>query len=114
MEADFIKLGIDFRDWYQPDGGESKLTTRRLLLILDKVLDKKTSLFWCAVTDADPVDLHGMVLSDIFLAVSGGQEHYLRDMFYRQSEAEREQIEAQQKQVERDESKAALKQILRG
>lgn len=109
IEADLISLGIDFRNWYLPGGGKEKLTTRRLLLIVDKVLDRDKSSFWCAVQGIDKIDHHGLVLADIFYAVSGS-EYPLRDFFYRKESMMKDQ---EQREKKRSEEKAILSRFIK-
>lgn len=45
MELDLLDRGIDYRDYYRPGGGQSRLTLRRLLLIVED-LDPFESRFW--------------------------------------------------------------------
>lgn len=61
---------VDFRDWYRPRGGESRLTTRRLLLLVDR-LPREESHFWPTVTDQDPVTNEEFLLMDLFNAFTG-------------------------------------------
>lgn len=70
VELDLLRVGVDFRDWFRPAGDPRRLSTRRLLLIVDKGLDKFTSLFWSEVLDRDPVGRELIVLSDIFTALT--------------------------------------------
>lgn len=45
VELDLFDRGVDFRDYFRPGGGESRLTTRRLLLLLCG-MDPLESRFW--------------------------------------------------------------------
>lgn len=45
MELDLLDRGVDYRDYYRPGGGQSRLTLRRLLLIVED-LDPFESRFW--------------------------------------------------------------------
>lgn len=70
MELDFADLGFDLRDWWRPGGGESRMTTRRVLLIVSG-LAKTTSRFWCVVLGTDPLSDDQWLLSDIYAATTG-------------------------------------------
>nr|DAG71917.1 MAG TPA: hypothetical protein [Caudoviricetes sp.] len=100
---------MDFRDWYLPGGGKEKLTTRRLLLIVDKVLDRDRSSFWCAVQGIDKIDYLGLIWCDIFYAVSGN-DHPLRDFFYRKESMLKDQ---EQREKKRSEEKAILSSFIK-
>ena len=65
MEQDLADRGHDLRDWYRPRGGASRLTTRRLLLLVDG-LPRESSRFWCAVTDMEPITWDQIILADIY------------------------------------------------
>lgn len=45
MELDLFDRGVDYRDYYRPGGGASRLTMRRLLLLVAD-LDPFESRFW--------------------------------------------------------------------
>lgn len=45
MELDLFDRGVDYRDYYRPGGGASRLTMRRLLLLVAD-LDPFASRFW--------------------------------------------------------------------
>lgn len=45
VELDLLDKGIDYRDYFRPGGGKSRLTLRRLLLIVED-LDPFASRFW--------------------------------------------------------------------
>lgn len=45
VELDLLDKGIDYRDYFRPGGGASRLTLRRLLLIVED-LDPFASRFW--------------------------------------------------------------------
>lgn len=107
-----MNANLDFRDWFLPGGGKSRLTTRRLLVIVTKVLSKDNSHFWKAVQQQDEFDAHGILLADIFTAVSG-ETHPLREFFYDRSGAERKLQEEHKKRVEREERKRLLREISR-
>lgn len=77
MEADFAEHGWDYRDRYLPGGGPSRLTTRRLLLLVDQVLPRGSSRFWCAVLDRDPLTDEQVLLSDLY-GVWAGKPHPIR------------------------------------
>lgn len=65
MELDLFDRGVDYRDFYRDGGGESRLTLRRLLLIVDG-LDVFGSRFWAAVNGIDFVPTDVRVQTDIF------------------------------------------------
>ncbi|MDT9411306.1 hypothetical protein [Corynebacterium rouxii] len=52
VELDFADRGWDYRDFFLPGGGPSRLTLRRLLLLVDG-LDRDSSRFWADVNDTD-------------------------------------------------------------
>lgn len=91
LELDLLELGLDLRDWFRPAGDPRRLSTRRLLLIVDKKLDKYTSLFWSAVLDRDPVGIDQIITSDIFAAIVG-QPHPVRTR--REDEKAQRELEA--------------------
>lgn len=65
MEQDFADKGWDYRDRYRPGGGPSRMTVRRLLLLVDG-LDQRTSRFWCAVFDRNPMSLTDSLVADLW------------------------------------------------
>lgn len=65
MEQDFADRGWDYRDRYRPGGGLSRMTVRRLLLLVDG-LDQRTSRFWCAVFDRNPMTQTDSLLADVW------------------------------------------------
>lgn len=81
-------------------------------MIIKKVLSRDSSNFWKAVQRQDDFDAHGIILADIFTAVSG-ETHPLREFFYDRSGAERKLQEAHKKRVEREERKRLLREISR-
>lgn len=50
MELDLFDRGVDYRDYYRPGGGASRLTMRRLLLLVAD-LDPFASRFWAEAED---------------------------------------------------------------
>lgn len=76
VEADFLREGLDFNDWLRPRGART-MSTRRMLLVVNVMLDKLTSLFWSKVLDRDPISRELYVLTDIFQSVTG-QPHPIR------------------------------------
>lgn len=76
MELDLWERGIDYRDFYRPGGGESRLTLRRLLLIVED-LPMFGSRFWAAYRHVDYVPQDVLIQSDIF-AMFSEKPHYLR------------------------------------
>lgn len=70
VEIDLQQVySIDYRDYYRPDGGASRLTTRRLLLLVDG-LPRESSRFWCAVTDMEPITWDQIILADIYAVLT--------------------------------------------
>lgn len=65
VELDFADHGWDYRDFYREGGGESRLTLRRLLLLVDG-LDRSNSRFWCEVTDSDRFSVTDLILMTIY------------------------------------------------
>lgn len=76
MELDLWERGVDYRDFYKPGGGPSRLTLRRLLLIVED-LPMFGSRFWAAYRGDDYVPQDLVVQSDIFSLFSD-KPHYLR------------------------------------
>lgn len=76
MEQDLFDRGVDYRDFYRPAGGESRLTLRRLLLIVDG-LDMFGSRFWAAVNGMDFLPTDVRVQTDIF-GMFSEKPHYVR------------------------------------
>lgn len=101
LELDLLDLGLDFRDWFRPWGDPRRLSTRRLLLIVDKKLDRYTSLFWCAVHDREPVGWDLLVATDIF-SVLTGKDHPVRTI--REDARAREELEAKKERMRRAEA----------
>jgi len=77
VEVDFLREGLDLNDWLRPRGGARTMSTRRMLLVVNVMLDKLTSKFWSQVLDRDPISRELYVLTDIFQAVTG-QAHPIR------------------------------------
>lgn len=99
MEADFAFLGWDYRDRYRPKGGQSQLTMRRLLLLVDS-MDRFTSRFWSQVGDFDPISTTDILLSDIWAALAGqGKAHLIRTR--RERAAAEEAREKKKKRIEK-------------
>lgn len=79
VEKDFALMGVDYRDRFKPGGGPSRLTTRRLLLLVD-ALDRFTSHFWSEAGDYDRVSAETIAITDIWGALAGnGAIHPLRN-----------------------------------
>lgn len=76
MELDLFDRGIDYRDFYRDGGGKSRLTLRRLLLLVED-LEMFGSRFWAAVHEIDYLPADVRVLTDIFSMFSE-KPHYLR------------------------------------
>lgn len=78
MELDLADMGIDYRDRFKPGGGPSRLTVRRLLLLVDG-LDRFTSRFWNEVGGQSPISTTDIVLTDIWQSITGEKRgHPLR------------------------------------
>ena len=90
VEADFLREGLDFDDWLRPADGVRTMSTRRMLLVVNVMLDKLTSQFWSQVLDRDPISRELYVLTDIFHAVTG-QAHPIRTR--REDEKKRAEME---------------------
>ena len=101
LELDLLDLGLDFRDWFRPAGDPRRLSTRRLLLIVDKKLDRFTSLFWSAVYDREPVGWDLWVATDIF-SVLTGKDHPVRTI--REDARERAELEAKKERMRKAEA----------
>ena len=70
VEADFQRFyHLDYRDRYRPGGGESKLTIRRLLVLVDGLPPE--SLFRSAVEDRLPVSELSIAIGDLTTAITG-------------------------------------------
>ena len=78
VELDLMDRGIDYRDRFRPGGGESKLTLRRLLLIVDD-LPLMGSRFGAARIDMDYYTTDQRLLMDVFHALSG-EPHPYKDL----------------------------------
>lgn len=65
VEFDLMVLGIDFRDFFLPGGGPSRLTARRLAVCLQN-LDMYTSRFYAKKHDLDPLSTETRILADVF------------------------------------------------
>ena len=77
------------------------MSTRRLLLIVDKRLDRYTSLFWSAVYDREPVGWDLLVSTDIYAALTGGP-HPVRTI--REDARARAELEAKKERIRRAEA----------
>lgn len=62
----------DVRDFFLPGGGASKLTLRKLLILVDRLPPE--SAFRSAVGDRVPISAEAGILMDIFKSLSG-EEH---------------------------------------
>lgn len=71
VELDLADLGQDFRDWFRPGFGESRLTTRRLLLLIEGMKDRGGSRFWSEIVGKDPLSHEATVGADIYGALAG-------------------------------------------
>lgn len=87
--------GVDLRDLWRPGGGESRLTVRRLLLIVD-ALPRDTSLFWTAAADVDQISTDQVLLTDLWSAWTG-KPHPLRTR--REDAAKRREFEAKRARI---------------
>lgn len=65
MELDLFDRGVDYRDFYRPRGGRSRLTLRRLLLLVEG-MDMFDSRFWAEVNDIDFMPIEVRVQADTF------------------------------------------------
>ncbi|RKW22524.1 MAG: hypothetical protein D8B53_05905 [Corynebacterium sp.] len=72
-------MGIDYRDFWRPKGGDSRLTLRRLLVLVDG-LDRTRSRFWSEILDIDRLSIEGYILADIFAAITSGERHPMATM----------------------------------
>lgn len=74
VEADFQRFyHLDYRDRYRPGGGDSRLTIRRLLTLVDALPPE--SLFRSAVEDRLPVSEQSAAAGDIVTALTGKPWH---------------------------------------
>lgn len=71
VEQDLAEMGIDFRDWFKPGRGPSRLTTRRLLLLVEAMNDRGGSRFWAAVSGGEPISNEALVGAHTYQALSG-------------------------------------------
>lgn len=70
MEADLQRFyGIDYRDRFRPGGGESKLTLRRLGVLLQGL--PMESDFYSAKDERPPISEVSVLLLDMFHAITG-------------------------------------------
>lgn len=100
MELDLFDRGIDYRDFYRPNGGESRLTLRRLLLIIEG-LDIFNSRFWAEVYRFDFVPMDVRVQTDIF------------SMFSERPHVVRTWREDMRREREKQAKKAAIERAMR-
>lgn len=97
MECDFAFHGLgDFRDAYLPGGGPSKLTIRRVLLLV-RGLRNVRSMFWDEVEGRDRLTHTETLLVDIFGSLTG-QKHPIADIRRHREQA-----------IKRAEAKARIK-----
>lgn len=101
VELDLLDVGLDLKDWFRPAGDPRRLSTRRLLLVVDKKLDKYTSLFWSEVFDRDPVGLDQIITSDIYAALVGAV-HPVRTR--REDEQAQRELEEKKERIRRAEA----------
>lgn len=105
IEADLQETyRVDFRDFYRPRGGASRLTLRRLIVLVAG-LNEHTSRFWAAVFDRDPFSVAECVQMDIFAAVDG-QEHPYKTA--REDRKRREEREKKKKRIKQAEKRRQL------
>ena len=70
VEADLQRFhGVDYRDRFLPGGGRSRLTVRRLLLLVD--LLPAESAFHSAREDRAPWSITGSAVMDVWEALAG-------------------------------------------
>lgn len=102
IEQDFARMGWDYRDRYRRGGGESRMTVRRMLLLVD-ALDRFDSLFWAEVGGYERLSSDTLILTDIWRAVTDSDKpHPLR-----------RQKELRAEVAERERKKQAIKAIAR-
>ncbi|CAB0927452.1 cell envelope integrity protein TolA [Corynebacterium diphtheriae] len=92
---DFADRGWDYRDRYRKGGGPSRMTTRRLLLLVDG-LDRNSSRFWAEITDSDRFSTTDYVLMIFYLALIG-EVHPMWNR--REEERKKSEFEAKKKAV---------------
>lgn len=70
MEADFQRFyRIDYRDFYRPGGGESRLTLRRMLLLVEQLPPE--SAFQSERHDRVPISVESAATYSVYQAVTG-------------------------------------------
>lgn len=101
MEADFARFypQIDYRDFYRPNGGPSRLTLRRLLVLVANLPSE--SAFHSAVDDRLPVSEVSAAVGDVFQALSGKKWHRWTALQRAREQKERQQLLAQKREEAR-------------
>ena len=89
MEVDFQRFyHLDYRDFYREDGGASRMTLRRMLLLAENLPPE--SLFHSMIQDRPPVSEVSSVLMDIWASLNGAKHPRWDEMKRRRRAAERE------------------------
>lgn len=92
---DFADRGWDYRDFYLPDGGPSRLTLRRLLLLVDG-LDRDSSRFWTDVNGVDRFTKLELIMMMIFNLFSDKTHPF---MTAREDAEKKSSFEARKQQI---------------
>lgn len=93
MEVDFQRFyHLDYRDFYREDGGASRLTLRRMLLLAEHLPPE--SLFHSVVQDRPPVSEISSVLMDIWSSIND-QKHPRWEQLKRERRAKERELAMQ-------------------
>ncbi|WP_141757460.1 hypothetical protein [Corynebacterium sp. HMSC066C02] len=93
VEVDFQRFyHLDYRDFYREDGGASRMTLRRMLLLAEHLPSE--SLFHSVISDRPPVSEVSSVLMDIWSSLNG-QKHPRWEQLKRERRAKEREIAMQ-------------------
>ncbi|NOM65093.1 hypothetical protein EU799_07450 [Corynebacterium silvaticum] len=95
VEQDFADKGWDYRYFFLPNGGESRLTLRRLLLLVDG-LDRDSSRFWADVNDTERFTKLELITMTIFNLFSEKAHPF---MTAREDQKKQADFEARKQQI---------------
>ncbi|OFT67743.1 hypothetical protein [Corynebacterium sp. HMSC05D03] len=93
VEVDFQRFyHLDYRDFYREDGGASRMTLRRMLLLAEHLPPE--SLFHSMISDRPPVSEVSSVLMDIWSSLNG-QKHPRWEQLKRERRAKERELAMQ-------------------
>lgn len=90
LEIDLLRLGLEVRDWLDPEGG---LSSRRLVLIVKDLLDRPETRLGAKRSKVFPASKEALAAAQIFTALVG-KEGFVHEFVKSPEEIEREREEA--------------------